>query len=321
MSVFLLDPLELKIYNNFKANLSGNKILLCLSGGQDSVCLLHILNNIKNKMNLELLALHVHHGELKQNKIQNEYRDLAKKFSKNICDRLGVELISIQLDGGSQSEQDLRRGRKLAIDNIKLEAGIDYVVSGHHYDDLFETRLIRLIRGTGPQGLLSMTDLDSKNRIWRPLLKIKKAEIESYTAKTKTLFIEDPSNLNTQYLRNWVRHIFLPSLNDRNPGSIGAFSRSLDQLSEFIADYSNTLELKSYLLIDGNINRPKLLGLSEAKVAQLIAKFFLLKNINNFTRHHIAEIMKRLDKGPLEQTFKLLGKKWKIDADSVSVLR
>jgi tRNA(Ile)-lysidine synthase len=138
--------------------------------------------------------------------------------------------------------------RRLRYEKL-LKSKTDLVVLAHHEDDQAETFLLQLIRGAGVKGLSSMAHFDDTRRLWRPLLNASRTDIESYAKKHKLKWIEDESNLNIDFDRNFIRSKILPVLKNRFSHIIKVISRSSSHLAEaqYLLDNLAKIDLKSYL--------------------------------------------------------------------------
>ncbi len=215
---------------------------VALSGGVDSVVLLHLLHSLQKKHHFILKASHVHHG-------LSENADKWVKFCEKLCRKLSVplDIHYIQLPKkkslGIEGEARQLRYKKL------FQSKSDLVVLAHHADDQAETFLLQLIRGAGVKGLSSMAHFDDTKKLWRPLLKVSRSDIESYAKQHKLKWIEDESNLNIDFDRNFIRSKVLPILKNRFSHIIKVISRSSSHLAEAqnLLDDLAKLDLKSYL--------------------------------------------------------------------------
>ena len=215
---------------------------VALSGGVDSVVLLYLLHELQRKHHFALKASHVHHG-LSQN------ADKWAKFCEKLCEKLLVplDIHYIQLPQkkllGIEGEARRLRYEKL------LQSQSDLVVLAHHADDQAETFLLQLIRGAGVKGLSSMAHFDENRRLWRPLLNTPRIDIEHYAKLHKLKWIEDESNENTDFDRNFIRSKVLPILKNRFNHIIKVISRSSSHLAEaqnLLNDLAK-IDLKNYL--------------------------------------------------------------------------
>ncbi len=215
---------------------------VALSGGVDSVVLLHLLHQLQKKHRFTLKASHVHHG-LSQN------ADQWVKFCEALCRKwsIALEVHYTQLPKkkslGIEGEARRLRYEKL------LQSKTDCVVLAHHEDDQAETFLLQLIRGAGVKGLSSMAHFDEDRHLWRPLLNTSRSDIETYAKQHKLKWIVDESNQNTAFDRNFIRFKVLPILKNRFSHIIKVISRSASHLAEaqHLLDDLAKIDLKNYL--------------------------------------------------------------------------
>ncbi len=215
---------------------------VALSGGVDSVVLLHLIHQLQKKHRFTLKASHVHHG-------LSEHADQWVKFCEALCRKwtIALEVHHIQLPKkkslGIEGEARRLRYEKL------LQSKTDLVVLAHHEDDQAETFLLQLMRGAGVKGLSSMAHFDEDRHLWRPLLNTSRSDIESYAKQHKLKWIEDESNQNTAFDRNFIRLKVLPILKNRFSHIIKVISRSSSHLAEaqHLLDDLAKMDLKNHL--------------------------------------------------------------------------
>ncbi|WP_223259488.1 tRNA lysidine(34) synthetase TilS [Candidatus Methylopumilus rimovensis] len=215
---------------------------VALSGGVDSVVLLHLVHQLQKKHRFTLKASHVHHG-------LSKHADQWVKFCEALCRKwsIALEVHYIQLPKkkslGIEGEARRLRYEKL------LQAKTDCVVLAHHEDDQAETFLLQLMRGAGVKGLSSMAHFDEDRHLWRPLLNASRMDIESYAKQHKLKWIEDESNQNIDFDRNFIRSKVLPILKNRFHHIIKVISRSVSNLAEaqHLLDDLAKIDLKSHL--------------------------------------------------------------------------
>ena len=215
---------------------------VALSGGIDSVVLLHLLHQLQKKHRFILNAMHVHHG-LSQN------ADKWVKFCEKLCMKLSVSLDVQYIQIPHKKLLGIEgEARRLRYEKL-LKTKTDLIVLAHHEDDQAETFLLQLIRGAGVKGLSSMAHFDAIKKLWRPLLNQSKSDIESYAKQHKLKWIEDESNQNNDFDRNFIRSKVLSILKNRFNHVIKAVSRSSAHLAEAqnLLDDLAKLDLKSYL--------------------------------------------------------------------------
>ena len=209
-----------------KIELSGQKIVIGLSGGMDSVCLFHVLKDL----GCELAAVHVNHC------IRGEEADRDEAFAKELCETYDVPFCGYRLDvpklakeGHLSVEEAGRVVRKNAFAETKNAYGADYIALAHHGNDRAETFLFHLARGTGVKGLGAMKPVE--NSVIRPLLWAGREDIEQYVQKKGYTFVEDATNELDVYTRNKIRHHILPMLEEVNPRSVEHICSAAQKLS------------------------------------------------------------------------------------------
>jgi tRNA(Ile)-lysidine synthase len=215
---------------------------VALSGGVDSVVLLHLLQQLQKTDHFTLKASHVHHGLSKN-------ADKWVKFCEKLCAKLSISLDVNYIQLPQKKALGIEgEARRLRYEKL-LQSKTDLVVLAHHEDDQAETFLLQLIRGAGVKGLSSMAHFDDRRRLWRPLLNASRIDIERYAKKHKLKWIEDESNQNTDFDRNFIRSKVLPILKNRFNHIIKVISRSASHLAEaqHLLDDLAKLDLKSYL--------------------------------------------------------------------------
>ncbi|HHW47211.1 MAG TPA: tRNA lysidine(34) synthetase TilS [Clostridiaceae bacterium] len=188
---------------------NGDKIVVGISGGPDSVCLLHILHRLIPEYGLKLYALHVNHM------LRGEDADLDELFVKEFCKSLGVPLRIIARDinkisksSGVSIEEAGRDIRYRAFEQYAADVGASKIAVAHNKNDLVETVLMNIIRGTGLEGLTGIDYM--RGRIIRPLLDIDRKDIEEYCRQNNLSPRIDLSNLENKYTRNKVRLDLIP---------------------------------------------------------------------------------------------------------------
>ena len=220
--------LTIKRYNML---LSRQTVLIGLSGGPDSVCLLHILSGLKEEMSLSLYAAYIDHG-LRPLDLPGEIQ-----FCKELCERLSVPLkiraVNVKefaVQKGLSRQEAARQLRYQSLQEIAQEVGASRIALGHNADDQVETFFINILRGTGPKGLSGIPPV--RANIIRPLIEIERREIEEFLDKNGINYIIDPSNLKDIYLRNRLRHKIIPELKRINPSFTETMIRSMRILRE-----------------------------------------------------------------------------------------
>ena len=308
-------------------DLNGVHLLVGVSGGVDSMALLNVLLELKKVLSLRISVVHVHHGakDKKQSEFQNQAAVIVKTFCMEnhltfYCNK-SVNSVWLKGDKVAGNEAEMRKYRYHIFSDYIKESKADYLVLAHTADDLLETRLIRLIRGTGEQGLAAMSF--KSNRFVRPFIRINRSRVMDYVRKQKIKWCEDPSNKSIDYsLRNWIRHEWLPQLEKHRPGSMEALSRSLD-LIVCTAD-SNQKRIKKIcqgLIFNQSLRRDIISSFSTVDTQKILAYYMRTQGFKNYRFSHILELLKQMKRPRKIFTFSLLGKTWKMSPHWLSLDR
>ena len=201
---------------------------IAFSGGLDSTVLLYLLAHLAKDHSLPALsAIHIHHG-------LQAAADAWPAHCQSVCDALGVPLqvMRVTVQPGASLERAAREARYAAF--TSLTEADEVLLTGQHRDDQAETLLFRLMRGAGVRGLSAMPAQRALGRgtLLRPLLDVTRSELEVYAHAHQLRWIEDPSNQNRQYSRNYLRHQVLPALSERWPQAQASMARSAAHLRE-----------------------------------------------------------------------------------------
>ena len=201
---------------------------VAFSGGLDSTVLLHLLADYaRNHPAPPLRAVHVHHG-------LQAAADAWPAHCKTVCDALGIDLdvVHVQVAPGASREQAARDARYTAFEKQLVPGAV--LFTGQHRDDQAETLLFRLLRGAGLRGLSAMPEARSlgQGRLVRPLLKVSRERLHAYAQGRGLLWVDDPSNTDTTFARNFLRAEVLPLLRGRWPQAEGNLARSAEHLGE-----------------------------------------------------------------------------------------
>lgn len=205
------------------------KILVALSGGADSTALLCGLSMISPFLDIEIAAANCNFH------LRGEESDRDSVFADTLCGRLGIPLHSIDFDAAEYAAQrkisiemacrELRHGW---FDKLMSEEGYERLATGHNESDNAETLLLNLLRGSGIAGLKGMTDDDG--RVIRPLLHSSRREIVAFLQESGQDWVEDSTNAESDYRRNFLRNEIIPMLRTRWEGADRGLARSLEIL-------------------------------------------------------------------------------------------
>jgi len=217
----------------------GETVLVGLSGGPDSVCLLTVLHALAPDMRLKLRAVYVDHG-LRSDETPDEI-----EFASDLCMKLDVPFSVKQVNvrpyakrHGLSLQDAARTLRYEALEEAAAEAGADAIALGHNLDDQVETFLMHILRGSGPRGLSGIPPV--RDNIIRPLIETERREIEGFLDSEGISYIIDSSNLKDDYLRNRLRADIMPALKEINP----SIAETLARTTEILRDEDRYLELE-----------------------------------------------------------------------------
>ena len=206
-----------------------SSILIGLSGGVDSVVLLHLLHELAPRFSWRLSALHVHHG-ISQN------ADAWAKFCAGLCALHQITLHIEHVDIAPLRAHGIEAAARKLRHAVFAAQTCDFVALAHHADDQAETLLLQLLRGAGPLGMAGMPELrplaGSRAGIFRPLLGFARADIEAWARGRGLEWIDDESNDDTARQRNFVRHRVLPLIEERFPAARATAARAAAHLAE-----------------------------------------------------------------------------------------
>ena len=263
---FLIDAVRASYLANITKQNAQQKIDLALSGGCDSMVLMHALNQLKDELNLSIKAHYIHHG-LSAN------ADDWLAFCMAACEKLNITFDSKSVDTKSLPRLGVEgAARKLRYEALaKVSDGV--IVTAHHENDQAETLLLQLIRGAGLKGLAAMPEYDKEKNLWRPLLRVQRATIEAFAATHEISFIEDESNADTRFDRNFLRNDILPRLYERFPHAANTIARSAQLIANGLDLHQSIAEEDSESYFSEDLARLNLLmmrELSQERVINLI---------------------------------------------------
>jgi tRNA(Ile)-lysidine synthase len=280
--------------------------------------LAHFLSKWRRGLKLHLGVAHVHHGP-SDSPEQSAFRNKAREFTREWAKANQVPFFTNPTNPPRTlvSELEWRNWREEWLKTWVQLGGFDTVAMAHHLDDLLETRLLRLLRGTGSQGLRAMAEYShgASGAKWRPLLKTSRSEIVGYARAQKLKWLEDPSNRSTQQLRNWLRRDWLPHLERRQPGAGAALARSLENLvSAFTAPTTDEFSsVRPYV----GLRRDEILSVSTPRQREMVARYLRSMGLKGYQSTHVEELLKRMQLSRDTQTFAMLGHNFHISREFV----
>ncbi len=245
-------------------------MLLGLSGGLDSRVLLHLLLQAREKFDFRLSAIHIHHGI-------SQHANHWAEFCAGLCADIPFQAVRVDVprDSGLGLEAAAREARY----RVLLDADADAVMLAHHRDDQAETILLQLLRGAGVKGLAAMGECSYQRSttsgqlkpILRPLLDMSRVELQAYADAHQLQWIDDESNLDLAYDRNFLRHHILPELETRFSACRKTMARSAAHLAEAASLLEEIArEDAANIVLDGKLDLAALKQLSEHRIGNLL---------------------------------------------------
>ncbi|MDG2058652.1 MAG: tRNA lysidine(34) synthetase TilS [Flavobacteriales bacterium] len=238
--------------NRFLENIKKNnlfskedKLIVAISGGADSVALAILLN----ECNFPIIFAHCNFNLREDESDADE--DFVRKLAKELeieCFVESFETEKFAKENKISIQMAARELRYSWLEKIRIKTDSKYIAVAHHKDDDIETYFINLIRGSGIRGFLGMKE--KKNKIIRPLLNLRRDEIESYLMLKNQEFRTDSSNTDTKYLRNNIRKHIIPIIKDVNPSFSNTFSNELEYMNDVFKVFQNVIndEVKHIVL-------------------------------------------------------------------------
>lgn len=266
----LLDRVRLTIHK-YRMFRPGNKVVVAVSGGPDSVALLHLLWRLQDELNLTLHVAHMNH------RLRGEESQADAAFVRSLAQSLNLpvtveshDVMAAWVQEGGSLEEVARRIRYEFLEGVAERVGGDKIATGHHADDQAETVLLWLIRGAGPTGLAGIPPVRPL-KVVRPLIEVQREEIEVYLKQHGLAFRQDTSNRETIYLRNKVRWQLIPLLKEEfNPNIISVLRR----LATILRDEDD------YLQGEVSVYFPQ--------VIKKITKSKIILDVSSFLEYHLA---------------------------------
>jgi tRNA(Ile)-lysidine synthase len=278
---------------------AGDRIIVAVSGGADSVCLLDILHSMKDELGITLVVAHYDHG------MRPSEDWLEGQFVQGLAQSMNLpfetEKGSILTEESTASvEERARNARYRFLEEVKNRYHAHKIAVGHSLNDQAETVLMRLLRGSGPSGLAGIPP-SRDNTIIRPLIELQREEIESYLKARELSYATDSSNFETKYLRNKVRLHLLPLLLEYQPRLI----EHLGRLADILSSENEYMELQAEDWVEKEAEQG-----SDGEISVSVPSFIALSPPlrNRATRYLIKKIgkkLRRIDYGHIQSVYRL----------------
>ena len=251
------------------------KVCVALSGGADSVCLLHILKQVFNGTDVLLSAVHINHC------LRGDESDGDEAFCVKLCGDLNlpIEVHKIDVLGMAKKGESTELAARRIRYEIFSKIDADYIATAHNANDSLETFLINFSRGTGLKGLIGIPAV--RDRFIRPLIKCSRDEIMEYIKQNNLTYVTDSTNLTDAYTRNKFRHKVIEPLKEITPEIVNIATRNMEQLkldNDFIEDAALNLYNQVYMQGKG-LKTDALLLAHKAISARVLIKY--VKSLTN----------------------------------------
>ena len=274
----------------------GDTVGVGLSGGADSVALLHILTSSKEKLGiLKIKGIHIHHG------IRGDEADRDLEFSKNFCEKLGVDFVCFYADipaeakkTGESIEECARRIRY----DFFSQSGCTKIATAHNLNDNMETVIFNMTRGTSLSGLCGIPYV--RDIYIRPLLDCTRNEIEEYLKENVLDFITDSTNLCDDYTRNKIRHNVIPQLFEINPSFDSAFSNCVESVklaNDYILQSATEILKNARSLEENKYDCNKIKNCHKAVKNQIILLILKEQGVPDITKKYIDAVSYIIENG------------------------
>ena len=273
--------------------LPNQTIAVAVSGGSDSVALLHYMLSVAELLNISVIALNVEHG------IRGKESEKDSDFVKSLCAKWGVKLLSYKVDSLKKSQEDklsLEQAARVlryqcffdAINNGEC----DKVATAHHSRDNLESVLLNLFRGSGLSGVSGILS-NYNDKIIRPFLSISKEEIDEYVCKNCLPFVIDQTNFNTDFTRNHIRLNILPEIKKVFP----EVEKSVFRFTEIVKSENEYLQQQALAAVQIDKDKVKIsLPLHPVLLARASVHALKVLNITkDWEKAHIDSIISLAD--------------------------
>ncbi len=269
----------------------GSRLCVALSGGADSVVLLHVLGALRGRFGHALAAAHVDHG-------LSPHAGSWRDFCARLCASLDVPFQSFIADVPRDHRAGLEAAARVARHRALSTVDADWLVFGHHQDDQAETVLFRLLRGTGVRGAGAMAAIEAVGRPGRlrPLLEVRRSAILAFARTHKLEWVEDESNFDCDFARNRLRHVVLPVLEEAFPGGVPALSRASGHFREADALLHDLASIDAHAC-GTPLRRSALLDLSDARIRNLLRWQILGLGVEAPARARLCEAVRQMREG------------------------
>lgn len=273
------------------SQIQGKHICVALSGGVDSVVLLHLLHRLREDLQIQLSAVHVHHG-------LNREADNWVTFCKQLCADWHIPLAIeyVKIDAKNLGIEAAARQQRYAVFS---QQNADILALAHHADDQLETFCLGFLRGGGLRALSAMPvwreisisnnqNSEKKIDLWRPLLSFPRTQIEEYAQQQQLNWVEDSSNQDTDFLRNWLRQELLPAITARVPKAEAQMQATITQLQDELGLLDEIVHADEEMIYQtGQFQIAPWLTLSTLRRRQQLCRFAQKYDLGTPSKHSV----------------------------------
>lgn len=280
--------------------------VIAVSGGVDSMALLHRLHQ---EPDVRLVVAHFDHG-IREGSVED------RKLVQATAQQFGLRFVFDEGHlGPGASEAKARQARYQFLRRVRRAAGAEAIITAHHHDDVLETAILNLLRGTGRKGL---TSLQSRPGLVRPLLKVDKRELVDYARQHQLVWLEDSTNQDQGYLRNYVRHTILPRLRSSDRLKLVQTRTQLEVVNqELDALLAQALQAQN---TRGHLDRQWFNHLPHTVAREVLAAWLRTYGIRDFGRKTLERLVVAAKTGQTGQQFDVLqGVNLRINSDNLAL--
>lgn len=310
----------LETINKYNLIKSGDFLIVGVSGGPDSICLLHILNELKKELHFKLCVAHINHMIRKE-------ADDETKYVEEFCKKLGIDIfikkanvLKIAKKEKKGTEETGRNIRYEFFDEVAKKTGANKIATAHNNNDKVETILMNILRGSGTSGLKGFSPIRD-NKYIKPLIDCSRDEIEEYCKKNKLDPKYDKSNEENKYIRNKIRNIIIPYIQKEfNPNIFKTINRLSDVVTEEETYINKLVKDKYKEIIISNNKEEIILDLKKFNDLELVIK----RKVILYTINEILDTTQGIEKVNIDDIIKLcennIGNKFLTPIQNIKIL-
>jgi tRNA(Ile)-lysidine synthase len=268
-----------------------DQLLIAVSGGVDSV----VLCELCKQAELNFTIAHCNFN------LRGEESERDERFVKSLGEKYGVEVLVKRFDTNDYADENglsiQEAARKLRYDwfaQLLKEKGFAYTLLAHHADDNMETLLMNFFRGTGLQGLTAIPEVDKKNHLLRPLLHVRRKEIEAFAKENNLQWVEDSSNSSTKYTRNFFRHEIIPAIKKVYPQVEENLLNNIDRFKKINVLYQSSVEKLKQEVCEQHLNEVRIPIRKLMKYETTSLLYEIIKDYG-FGEKQVDEVMKLME--------------------------